>query len=180
MNLTPTSSTTAMLCLGDALAIVLLERRGFREEEFASLHPGGSLGRRLLLKATTVAELMHTGEENPVVAQGSSMLAAVKELAEKRLGGVSIVDAENRLVGLIVDGDLKRGLLSFGGALLEQRVEAVMTRQPVVIRSKALAAEAIHLLENRPFQIQVLPVVDEENRAVGLLRNHDLVKAGLA
>jgi arabinose-5-phosphate isomerase len=180
MNLAPTSSTTAMLCLGDALAIVLLEKRGFREEHFARFHPGGSLGRHLLLQATTVAELMHGGDENPVVPVQASMQAAVKELVQKRLGGVSVIDDRGVLRGFIVDGDLKRALLKFGDQLLHQPVEAVMTPKPVVIRSDALAAEAVHLLEHRPSQILVLPVVDADYRAVGLLRLHDLVKAGLA
>jgi arabinose-5-phosphate isomerase len=179
MNLAPTSSTTAMLCLGDALAIVLLEKRGFREEQFASLHPGGNLGRRLLLQAKTVGELMHGGDKNPVVSQNASMQAAVQELVGKRLGGVNVVDDQGVLVGLIVDGDLKRALTKFGDALLHQPVAAVMTRDPTVIRAEALAAEAVHLLENRPFQILVLPVVDADRRAVGMIRLHDLVKAGL-
>lgn len=180
MNLAPTSSTTAMLCLGDALAIVLLEKRGFREEQFASLHPSGNLGRRLLLQAKTVAELMHSGDKNPVVSEKASMQAAVQELVEKRLGGVNVVDDQGILVGLIVDGDLKRALMKFGDALLHQPVEAVMTRDPAVIRAEALAAEAVHLLEDRPFQILVLPVVDADQRPVGMIRLHDLVKAGLA
>jgi len=180
MNLTPTSSTTAMLCLGDALAIVLLEKRGFRAEEFASFHPGGTLGRRLLLRATSVADIMHSGAENPVVPGSATTEAAVRVLVEKRLGGVNVVDSEGILVGLLVDGDLKRALLKFGDGLLHQPVEAVMNPNPTVIRCEALAAEAVHLLEDRPFQIQVLPVVDARRRAVGLVRLHDLVKAGLA
>jgi arabinose-5-phosphate isomerase len=180
MNLAPTSSTTAMLCLGDALALVVLERRGFREDHFASLHPAGDLGRRLLLKVVRVSEIMHTGENNPVVSDEATMADAVRVLTEKRLGGVNVVDSEGRLAGLIVDGDLKRGLVKFGDALLRQAARSVMTPDPTVIRSESLAAEAVHLLEDRPYQISVLPVVDGEGRAVGLLRMLDLVKAGLA
>jgi arabinose-5-phosphate isomerase len=180
MNLAPTSSTTAMLCLGDALALVVLEKRGFREDHFASLHPAGDLGRRLLLKVVRVSEIMHTGGNNPVVSDEATMEEAVRVLTEKRLGGVNVVDGRGRLAGLIVDGDLKRGLVRYGDSLLRQPARAVMTPEPTVIRSEALAAEAVHLLENRPFQISVLPVVDGEGRAVGLLRMHDLVKAGLA
>jgi len=180
MNLAPTSSTTAMACLGDALALVLLEKRGLQEDQFASMHPGGSLGRRLLLRVVKVSELMHSGTDNPVVPRTATMEEAVRELAAKRLGGVNVVDEVGRLAGIIVDGDLKRVLIRFGDSLLSRPVEEAMNPSPTVIRSEALAAEAVHLLEDRPFQISVLPVVDAEGRAVGLLRMHDLVKAGLA
>ena len=179
LRLAPTSSTTAMLCLGDAMAVVLLEKRGFREEDFARLHPAGPLGRRLLLKVTRVKELMHGGEENPLLQIGKTVRQALPVL-EKRLGGVNVVDDNGLLLGLITDGDLKRGLSEFDTRYLDLKVEEVMTESPITVEAEALAAEAVNLLENRPTQqFSVLPVVDHQGRAVGMIRLHDLVRASL-
>jgi arabinose-5-phosphate isomerase len=177
LGLAPTSSTTAMLCLGDALAIVLLERRGFREEQFARFHPRG-LARSVLLKAMRVHELMRAGQENPV-AQVGRTVREILPVLNMRLGLVSVVEENGRLCGIITDGDLKRGLQEFDADYLDRRIEEVMTRAPVTIAADDLVAKAFDLFENRPTQIHVLPVVDAEKRPVGVLRLHDLVKAGL-
>lgn len=174
-DLAPTASTVAMLAMGDALAIALLKRRGFGPEQFALLHPGGTLGKRLLLR---VRDLMHGGEENPVVPLGASMTEVIDVLVDRRLGAVSIVDQEGRLQGLFADGDLKRAIIDHGD-VRPLSVEKLMTRRPTTITPDRLAHEALALMENRPFQIAVLPVVDAEGRAVGLLRLHDILRAGI-
>lgn len=176
-GLAPTASTAVTMAIGDALAVVLLKRRGFRREDFALLHPGGAIGRRLL---TRVADLMHANDANARVVASGSMQHAIVEMTAKGLGAVSVVDEEGRLVGLLTDGDLRRGLERHGASLLGLSIEEVMTRSPVTIAPERLAVEAVHLMEDRPSQISVLPVVDGAQRAVGLLRLHDLVRAGVA
>ncbi len=174
-DLVPTASTVAMLAMGDALAIALLKRRDFGPEQFALLHPGGTLGKRLLLR---VKDLMHQGEENPLAPQGASMTEVLEVLIDKRLGAVSIIDPDGKLLGLIADGDLKRAIRQHGD-IRQLSVEKLMTRQPTTILPDKLAHEALALMENRPFQITVLPVVDAEGRAIGLLRLHDILRAGI-
>jgi len=176
-NLTPTASTTALLSMGDALAIVLMKLRGLKKEDFAFLHPGGSLGKRLFLK---VDDLMHANEKNATVSVGASLKAAILEMTAKALGAVCVVGPEGQLIGLLTDGDLRRALERFSSGLLELPVSEVMTRRPVTIALGTLAVEALRQMEDRPSQISVLPVVDALGRAAGLLRIHDLVKAGVA
>lgn len=171
----PTTSTTVQLALGDALAVAVAERRGFNASQYARLHPGGATGRRLTVY---ISQLMHSGSANAVVKRDASMREAIAELAEKRLGAVCVIDDDGRLTGLLTDGDLKRHLLHHAD-LLARRVSELVQTQPITVRPEQLAVEALALMENRPTQISVLPVVDGEQRVVGLLRLHDIVKAGV-
>jgi arabinose-5-phosphate isomerase len=175
MNLAPTASTTATMALGDALAVALVERRGFNAEDFALLHPGGTLGRRLLV---TVAELMHTGDEIPLVRPGTPMREALFEISSKRLGVTGVVDEAGRLVGVITDGDLRRALIAQGDGLLGRRADEVMTRQPKRIEQEALAAKALQLMEGRITSLFVFER-PEDQVPVGVLHIHDLLRAGV-
>ena len=172
MNLAPTSSTTAMLAMGDALAVVAAERKGFKERDFALLHPGGQLGRRLLLR---VRDLMRTREANPIARDTARVSAILVAITKARAGCASIVDARGRLVGIFTDGDLRRHLQS-GDHLALRFVRDVMTRHPKTIGAESLAAEALRVL--REHKIDELVVVDGQRRPVGLLDVQDLLKAG--
>jgi arabinose-5-phosphate isomerase len=174
LNLAPTSSTTAMLAMGDALAVVVAERKGFRERDFALLHPGGQLGRRLLLR---VRDLMRTREANPVVRQTARVKDVLLAITKARAGCASIVDQRGRLCGIFTDGDLRRHLDSRVD-LTQQPVHEVMTRNPKTIGADRLAAEALRLL--REHRIDELVVVDGRRRPVGLLDVQDLLKAGFS
>ncbi|MBI4460171.1 MAG: KpsF/GutQ family sugar-phosphate isomerase, partial [Acidobacteria bacterium] len=167
LNLAPTASTTASLAMGDALAIALLERKGFQEEDFAELHPGGELGRRL----KRVEHLMHVGDAVPAVGPETSMTAVIEEMSRKGFGMTAIVADGNRLVGVITDGDLRRFLQKTDG-LQGQTATHCMGRNPVTIERRELATRALHLMEK--YKITVLPVVDNEGRLEGLLHLHDL------
>jgi arabinose-5-phosphate isomerase len=171
LNLAPTASTTAALALGDALAVALLDARGFGHEDFARSHPGGTLGRRLL---THVRDVMRTGEEVPVVAAGAAFADAVLEISKKRMGMTAVVDDDRRLVGIFTDGDLRRSL-GRGIDVHATRIDAAMTHNPRTIRPEALAAEAVELMEKH--KTTQLPVVDAEGRLVGALNIHDLFRA---
>ena len=173
LNLAPTSSTTAALVLGDALAIALLEARGFGPDDFARSHPGGSLGRKLLLR---VADIMHQGERIPQVGAQASLREALLEMTRKGLGFTCVLDAQQQLLGVFTDGDLRR-TLDAAKPLLECQVVDVMTRHPSSIRAELLAAEAVHLMEEK--QISALPVTNEQQQVVGALNMHDLLKAGV-
>ena len=175
-NLSPTASSTTTLAVGDALAVVLLKKRGFRPEDFAFLHPGGYLGKKLLLK---VDDVMHSGNDNPIIFEEKSMRDAIIEITSKQLGAVSIINNKGILVGIITDGDLRRAIEKYD-KLLEKKAKEIMTKNPIVIESGKLAAEAVHIMEDRPSQIMVLPVVDKDHRPIGMLRIHDLVKKGMA
>jgi arabinose-5-phosphate isomerase len=170
MGLAPTTSTTMMLALGDALAIFLLERKGFSADQFQDLHPGGALGRRLL----RVSDIMHVDSDLPLVAPDTPMSEAILVITEKRLGCAGIVGEAKRLAGIITDGDLRRHMAA---DLLSQPASSVMTANPKTIRPNALAAEALGILNQQ--QIQVLFVV-EGGRPVGLLHIHDCLRAGIA
>ena len=174
LNLAPTASTTAMLALGDALAVVVAERKGFQERDFALLHPGGQLGRRLLLK---VEDLMRTREANPVVHETARVKQVLLAITKARAGCASIVDARGRLRGIFTDGDLRRHIDS-GVNLAQRPVREVMTRAPKTIGRQRLAAEALRLL--REHRIDELVVVDDQRRPVGLLDVQDLLKAGFS
>lgn len=171
LHLAPTSSTTASIAMGDALAVALLEARGFTADDFARSHPAGSLGRRLLLHITDV---MHSGQELPQVQQDASLSEALVEMSRKRLGMTCVVDADGRLVGLFTDGDLRRALDS-DLDVRSARIAEVMTRSPRTIGADRLAVEAARLMETH--QINGLIVVDEQHRAVGALNIHDLLRA---
>jgi arabinose-5-phosphate isomerase len=171
LNLAPTTSTTAMLALGDALAIACLDARGFGAEDFARSHPGGALGRRLLLR---VADIMRTGSAIPAVGPQAGVMEALQEISRKQLGMTAIVDAERRILGIFTDGDLRR-LLERGVDARSARVAEVMTATPLTIRADALAAQAAQLLDaGRKNQ---LLVTDEQGRLAGALHMHDLMAA---
>lgn len=176
LGLAPTSSTTAALAYGDALALALLSKRKFTASQFAVFHPGGSLGRKLLL---TVEDIMHSGTENPLVKADISVQDALFVITDKGLGAVSVVDDENKMLGVLTDGDIRRGL-SKGVDFLKRPVTELMTASPKTITKEKLAAQALHIMEsNRPKPITVLPVVDAENHVIGLLHMTDLVRQGV-
>jgi arabinose-5-phosphate isomerase len=170
LNLAPTASTTAALALGDALAVALLDARGFGPIDFARSHPGGALGRRLL---TRVLDVMRSGEALPRVPTGSRLVEAILEITRKRMGMTAVIDPSGELAGVFTDGDLRR-LLEQGREVQGLRVDEVMTRQPRTIDSQALAAEAVRLMEeNRINQLLVV----EDGRLIGALNIHDLLAA---
>ena len=175
LGLAPTASTTATLALGDALAIALMVQRGFKEEDFAILHPGGALGKRLLLK---VEELMHVGKALPMVSEKSLMKEAIFEITSKRLGVTGVCNGEGHLVGVITDGDLRRALEKFND-LFERKASEVMTRNPKWIEKDALAAKAVQRMEE--YSITSLFVLNQVGGKVpvGIIHLHDLLKAGV-
>jgi arabinose-5-phosphate isomerase len=172
LGLAPSASTTAMLALGDALALALLDRRGFRAEDFADLHPGGRLGARL----RRVEQLMHSGEAMPCVRSGTPMPEVIYEMSRKGLGITSVVDADGRLQGCVSDGDLRR-LFERRRDALDLRAEDCMTRTPATIAAGELAAAALHIMERR--RITALMVTGDDGRLAGVLHLHDLWQAGL-
>jgi arabinose-5-phosphate isomerase len=170
LGLAPTASTTAALAMGDALSMALLERRGFTVEDFAVLHPGGRLGKKLL----RVEDLMHTGEGVPLVAPAMPMKDVLFEMTRKRLGMTTVADGRRTLLGVISDGDLRRQLERHGYALFDRRAEECMTTEPVTVGRRELATRALDLLESR--KITSLVVVDADRRIEGVLHLHDLWK----
>lgn len=176
LGLAPTSSTTAALALGDALAVTLMERNHFTADNFAVFHPGGALGKKLLL---TVEMVMHKGEENPCIGEDSSVKDALFVMTDKGLGAVSVLDQDGKLVGLLTDGDVRRGL-NQGEDFLSLPVAKAMTVHPQVISADRLAAESLHIMENhKPHPITVLPVTDRDGRAIGMVHITDLLKQGV-
>jgi arabinose-5-phosphate isomerase len=172
LGLAPTSSTTAALVMGDALAIALLEARGFTDEDFARSHPAGSLGRQLLLK---ISDIMHSGEQVPMVGSHVSLTEALVEMTRKGLGMTAIVDADQRLLGVFTDGDLRRAIDDDDIDLRSTSVMRLMTPHPKTITADKLAVEAAQLMEAH--KIHALLVVDGDNRVVGALNIHDLLRA---
>lgn len=172
LGLAPSASTAAALAMGDALALALSKRKGFREEDFAFLHPGGNLGRKLL----KVKDLMRKGKDHPVVRFDISVKEALFAITRARAGSCSVVDRARKLVGIFTDGDLRRQLRTNGQAILQGPIGKVATQKPFVVRQDRLAAEALHILREK--KIDELPVVDDQGRAVGLLDVQDLLKAG--
>jgi arabinose-5-phosphate isomerase len=175
LNLAPTSSTTAAMVIGDALAGCILTQKGFSSEDFSRLHPSGALGRRLLLR---VKDLMHSGAELPVALSGTLMRDALLTLTGKAMGAVLVLSAGGELLGIFTDGDLRRAVQNHE-RFLDVAIDNLMTSNPVVIHDSRMAAEALSLMENRPSQISVLPVLNAQNRVCGIIRIHDLVRAGL-
>jgi arabinose-5-phosphate isomerase len=171
MNLVPTASTTAALALGDALAMTLLVEKGFREEDFANLHPGGKLGKRLM----RVEALMHTGEQAPIVQGDTNMRDVIDEMSRKGLG-MACVLSDGRLAGIITDGDLRRHMRR-GGDVLPLRAADVMTPRPITIERRLLAAQALNIMEER--KITSLVVADADGRVEGVLHLHDLWRTSL-
>lgn len=170
LGLAPTASTTATLAMGDALAVALLEHRGFRPEDFAALHPAGTLGRKLL----KVADLMHTGDAVPRVTTSTPIKEMLLEITSKRLGVTAVVDDNGRLAGVVTDGDLRRALLA-PGHLLAGTASTVMNCRPKTIDAGALAAKALAIMERHA--ITSLLIVDEEQRPIGIVHLHDLLHA---
>jgi arabinose-5-phosphate isomerase len=172
LNLAPTASTTATLAMGDALAVALLELRGFTEEDFALSHPGGSLGRKLLLR---ISDIMRTGDRIPRVPPGTSLLDGLLEMTRTGLGMTAVVGDDDRILGVFTDGDLRRAI-DGGQNLQDSRIDDVMNRRAKTVHPDTLAAEAVRLLEE--FAITALLVVDEDERLVGAFNVHDLLHAG--
>ncbi|MDD3396353.1 MAG: KpsF/GutQ family sugar-phosphate isomerase [Acidaminococcaceae bacterium] len=176
LGLAPTSSTTAALAYGDALAIALLSARKFTADQFAIFHPGGSLGRKLLL---TVNDIMHKGQENPLVTADITVKDALFVITDKGLGAVAVVDQDKKMLGILTDGDVRRAL-SHGFDFLAKPVTEIMTTNPITITKDRLAAEALHIMEShKPKPITVLPVIDKNKHAIGLLHMTDLVHQGV-
>jgi arabinose-5-phosphate isomerase len=173
LNLAPTASTTAALAVGDALAVVLLKARGFTEEDFARSHPAGNLGRRLLLH---VSEVMRGGADVPTVRPDTSLAEGLMEVTRKGLGMTAVIDEDSHVLGVFTDGDLRRAL-DASRDLRATRMEQVMSRHAKTVRPNTLAAEAVHLMETH--RITSLVVVDADNRIVGALNVHDLLRAGV-
>ena len=173
LGLAPTSSTTAALVMGDALAVSLLEARGFTRDDFALSHPGGSLGRRLLLR---VSDIMHTGTDIPSVPEQVFISHALLEMSEKKLGMTAVIDSQNKVIGVFTDGDLRRTLAK-NINLNETAISEVMTQACTVISADILAAEAMQIMESK--QINALLVVDNDRKAIGALNMHDLLRAGI-
>jgi arabinose-5-phosphate isomerase len=172
-NLAPTSSTTASLVMGDALAVALLLKRGFSQDDFAFLHPGGNLGRKLILK---VADVMHTDPEIPSVSETTNMKETILEMTSKRLGVTAVVDDHGRLTGIITDGDLRR-LVEKTDKIFSLSAGDAMTHGPKTISKDALAAEAVNTMEK--YSITSLIITDENKKPVGIVHLHDLLKAGI-
>ena len=172
LNFAPTASTTAALAMGDALALALLEKRGFQAEHLAAFHPGGQLGRRLL----RVRDLMRVGPQMPIVFEETLMRDVILEISTKRLGMTMVVDAGGQLTGVVTDGDLRRGLEKYNN-LLDRKARECMTRHPKVIDRDELGARAVQLMEQ--YKITSLPIVDAGNRPEGVIHLHTLLEAGV-
>ena len=174
ISMAPTNSSTATLALCDALAIALMQRRGFTREQFAIFHPGGSLGRKLLVKT---AEVMTSGDEIPTVIASESIKQAIVKISQKRLGAVIVVNDSSEVLGILTDGDLRRVFEHQENPLADPVAEH-MTAPPVTAKAESLAAEALRIMEEK--QITVLPVVDQQNKLAGIVHLHDLIRGGLA
>ncbi|MCW5961642.1 MAG: KpsF/GutQ family sugar-phosphate isomerase [Pyrinomonadaceae bacterium] len=174
LNLAPTTSTTVALSIGDALAMTVMTGKNLTAEDFAANHPAGRLGKRLTVK---VSALMH---ESPNVSPEDGWLAVVKAISKYTLGAVNVVDAENRLVGIVTDGDLRRTIEKIAPERFSTlKADEMMTADPIVASPEMLAFDALRMMEDRPRQISVLPVVDENGGALGIVRLHDIVRSGL-
>ncbi len=173
LGLAPTSSTTATLVMGDALAVALLNAKGFTADDFALSHPGGSLGKRLLLR---LADIMHTGDRLPIVSESALIKEALVEMSQQGLGMTGIVDSNGKLTGLFTDGDLRR-ILDEEVNMHQDTIVTVMTRNPVVAKAETLAAEALKSMEDK--SINGLIIVDENNYPIGAMNMHDILKAGV-
>lgn len=173
LGLAPTASTTATLAMGDALSVALLDKKGFKKEDFAFRHPSGTLGKSLLLK---VEDIMRKGRANPIVKKGSRVKDVLLKITAAHAGSATIVDKKGRLSGIFTDGDLRRHIKE-DPKLLDKRIELVMTKKPLTIRCGHLAQEAFRILKEK--KIDEVPIVDEKKHPVGLLDVQDLLKAGL-
>lgn len=173
-GIVPTASTTAAMAIGDALAVALLVKKGLKEEDFAFFHPGGSIGKKLLI---TVQDLMHKGDNIPKVFLDTPMSKAVIEMSSKRLGHTIVLDNNGRVAGIIADGDVRRGLEKWGGRLFELTAKEVMSGTPKTLREEELAAKALSIMESH--SITALVVLDGDGRAIGIIHLHDILKQGI-
>ncbi len=173
LGLVPTSSTTVALAMGDAIAIALLRSRAFSEEDYARFHPGGTIGKKLLLR---VGDLMHSGERNPVVRENVTMQDVIMEMTAKGLGCTGICDETGKLLGIITDGDLRR-ILQKGGDVLQLSALECMTANPKRLHATTFAVDALNTMEDN--KITMLPVVDGDGKQIGMLHMHDLIQAGV-
>lgn len=173
LGLAPTTSTTAMLAMGDALSAALLDRKGFKERDFAFYHPGGILGKRLILK---VGDIMRKGKENPIVKENATVKKVLLAITKARAGSASVVDSKGKLIGIFTDGDLRRHMET-DPHIINRRIKDVMTKNPTAIKKERLAAEAFDVLRSK--KIDEIPVVDGRGMPIGLLDVQDLLKAGL-
>lgn len=175
MGVVPTASTTAALAMGDALAVALLTKRGFRQEDFALFHPRGSLGKKLFIK---VADLMHAGASLPVTSRETVMTKALMEISSKRLGVTVVADPAKKVLGIVTDGDVRRGIEKWGKAFFDMHAGEVMTKNPKTITRDELAAKALSVMEQ--FSITSLVVIDGKGTAVGIIHLHDILRQGIA
>ena len=173
LGLAPTASTTVALALGDALAISLLKKRGFKKEEFALFHPGGQLGKKLLLK---VENLIHKDNEMPVVSEDASMKKTIIEITSKKLGITIVVNKNGNLIGVITDGDLRRALEKYSD-IMERKSSEIMTQNPKTIKSSSLAVEALRIMEK--YSITSLVVQDKKRKPEGIIHLHDILRSGI-
>jgi arabinose-5-phosphate isomerase len=177
LNLAPTTSTTVALALGDALALTLMRVKDLTPDDFAINHPAGQLGKRLTL---TVADLMHADAHNPTIQLGATWVEIVKGISDGGLGAVNVVDDAGLLKGIITDGDLRRAIQRLDhSSVVHLKCDEIMTGNPVIAAPELLAYDALRLMEDRPSQISVLPVVNDDRVCVGLIRLHDIVRSGL-
>jgi arabinose-5-phosphate isomerase len=174
MGIVPTASTTAALAMGDAIAVALLLMRGLKEEDFAAYHPKGILGKKLLV---TVGDLMHKGDALPKVKSDTPMTETVMEISSKRLGITTVLDDAGKLIGVVTDGDLRRGIEKLGSTLFEKTAKDIMTAGPKSIVADALAAKALAIMEKH--SITALPVPDAEGRPAGIIHLHDILREGI-
>ncbi len=174
MGIVPTASTTATMAMGDALAVALLIKRGFKEEDFAFFHPGGSLGKKLFIM---VKDLMHSGDALPLVSPDTTMIKAIVEISSKRLGVTIVVDTDRKVLGIITDGDLRRGIEKWGKALFDMNAAEVMTKNPKTISEDELAVKALAIMEKHSITSLVVP--DSTGKAKGIIHLHDILKQGI-
>ncbi len=176
LGLAPTASTTATLAMGDAMAMALMDEKKFTSQDYALFHPGGALGRKLLL---TVGDVMHSGDDNPIVKIGATVKDALFEMTEKGLGAVSVVDENKKFVGLVTDGIIRRALEKDKN-FIDEPVEHIMKEEPLIISADKLAAAALSVMEkHQPRPVTVLPVVDSDNNPLGIVHITDLLRQGI-
>ena len=175
LGITPTASTTATLAMGDAIAVALLVKRGFRQEDFASFHPAGSLGKKLFVR---VKDLMHKGEALPMIELATPVMEALMEISSKRLGIAIVAGVDRKLLGVVTDGDVRRGVQKWGKDFFDMKAEAVMSRNPRFIAEDELAAKALSVMET--YSITSLVVAGLDGKAVGIIHLHDILKEGIA
>ncbi len=175
LGIVPTSSTTAALAMGDAIAVALLTKRGFQQDDFAFFHPSGSLGKKLFIR---VRDLMHTGDLLPITPPKASLTAAVMEISSKRLGMTVVAEGDNVMLGIITDGDVRRGIEKWGKDFFDMKAGEVMTKNPRVISEDELAAKALAVMEK--LAITALVVIGDNAQIVGIIHLHDILKKGIA